>query len=450
MRIEIPAFVRECMHLLEDSGHGAYLVGGCLRDCLREKTPADWDIATTALPDRMIADIGERVRILPTGKKHGTLTFLGTEISVEVTTMRKDGAYTDHRRPDTVDFTTSLTDDLARRDFTVNAMAYNSREGLIDPFGGRDDLSARVLRCVGDPRLRFEEDALRILRLFRFASALGFTPEAKALAGAKERRDLLCAVSAERVSSELSKLIVGQDALTALRLMVSGGVLEAILPAFGPAIGFDQKSSYHDRTVDEHSFAALAFAPPVHDLRLALLLHDIGKPAVARVDENGRGHYKGHAGVGAKMAAKILRELRYPRKTAVHVEKLIALHQIKIPLDPAVIRQLIGDHGVGFVRDLMQVKRADNRAKSPICAPRREHYEKVGEMVEEIIASGDCLTLAELALKGDDLTAAGVPHGPRTGQILRELLKLVWSDPKQNNRDALFSQLKKIDLPDRQ
>ena len=441
MDIHIPEFVKHCIHMLEENGHRAYIVGGCLRDSLRGTPPADWDICTTALPEEMQAALAGKVRTLPTGLKHGTLTLLGERMSVEATTMRRDGPYTDHRRPDTVSFTLALEEDLARRDFTVNAMAFSPREGLCDPFGGQKDLAGQILRCVGDPLRRFEEDALRILRLFRFAAALGFLPQPETLAGAGAKKNLLGAVSAERISGELSKLIMGQKAEAALGLAAECGVLGEIIPALRPAIGFDQRSPYHNRTVDAHSFAALAFAPPSHDLRLALLLHDIGKPATATFDENGQGHYKGHAGVGAEIAAGVLKELRYPAKTAAYVQKLIAFHSKKIPAQPEVLRRFMGEHGVAFARELLVLKEADNRAKSDICAPRLEHCRRVKKMLEEIVAAGDCLTLADLAVKGKDLAQAGIPPGPQTGAALRRLLELVWQHPEKNDRQILLGEM---------
>ena len=441
MNISMPAFATTCIALLEEHGHSAYIVGGCVRDSLLGRAPKDWDICTSAPPDQMQRVFAGKVRTLPTGIKHGTITLLGDDLSIEATTFRHDGQYLDHRRPDTVAFTSELEDDLARRDFTVNAMAYHPQRGLCDPFDGQKDLAAGVLRCVGDPMRRFEEDALRILRLFRFGAQLGFEPQAQTLAGAKARRALLAFVSAERVSAELSKLIMGEDAHKALRAATASGVLEEILPEFGPSIGFDQRSPYHDRTVDEHSFAALAASPARHPIRLALLLHDIGKPHVATLDENGRGHYKGHAGVGAKIAGQILQRLHYPTKTAAYVEKLIAFHNKFLPAQPDVLRRLLGEHGPPFICDLLDVKEADNRAKSAHCAERLERYKQVRAMVGEILAAGHCLTLSDLAVNGEDLAGAGIPQGPETGQILRDLLKLVWKEPEKNTRAQLLEEV---------
>jgi len=446
MKIAMPDFVLECISLLETSGHTAHIVGGCVRDSLLGHVPADWDICTSALPGQMQAAFKNKVRTLPTGLKHGTLTLLGKDMSVEATTLRRDGEYLDHRRPDTVDFTLSLEEDLARRDFTVNAMAYHPRDGLCDPFGGQDDMSAGILRCVGNPLNRFEEDALRILRLFRFVSQLGFEPHTETLAGAKARKSLLAAVSPERVCSELDKLIMGRSAHKSLRLATDSGILSEILPEFAPAIGFDQRSPYHDRTVDEHSFAALSFAERKHSLRLSLLLHDIGKPYVATVDENGQGHYKGHARAGAEIARQILARLRYPAKTARHVEKLIAFHNKRLLAQLGVLRRFLGEHGVEFTRELMDLKEADNRAKSALCAERLNHYRQIRAMIEQILVAGDCLTLADLAINGDNLIAAGIEPSPETGRILRELLELVWREPEKNDRDILLKlAAKKLD-----
>ncbi|MCL2856360.1 MAG: CCA tRNA nucleotidyltransferase [Oscillospiraceae bacterium] len=438
MKITIPKFVGECVSLLEAGGHPTYVVGGCLRDSLLGKTPQDWDICTAALPEQMQAAlIG--IRTVPTGLSHGTLTILGGKMSVEATTFRRDGLYLDHRRPDSVDFSASIEDDLARRDFTVNAMAYNPKEGLIDPFGGQRDLAAGLLRCVGDPLLRFGEDALRVLRLVRFVAQLGFVPHPQTLAGAKERAGLLRAISAERVQAELDKLVMGEHALAALRIAAESGVLAEILPEFTHCIGFDQRSPYHNLTVDEHSFVALVSAPKELEVRLALLFHDIGKPATATIDEAGRGHYKGHAGVGAKIVRKVLKRLRYPTKVAKHIEKLVAFHSKQLPPRPDVIRRFLGEHGEVFTRDLLKVKAADNSAKAPICGDRSQLYKQLSGMIDDLLAAGDCLTLAGLAVNGADL-AELAPTGPQTGKVLRELLKLVWRYPEKNTREYLLAQ----------
>jgi len=437
MNIAIPDFVTRCIALLEARGHTAHIVGGCVRDSLLGRNPGDWDICTSARPEQMQTAF-ESIRTIPTGLKHGTITLVGEDMSIEATTLRRDGAYLDHRRPASVDFTQDLDQDLARRDFTVNAMAYNPCHGLRDPFGGRRDLAARALRCVGNPLERFEEDALRILRLLRFVSQLGFEPDPQTLAGASSRKNLLAAVSHERVFSELCKLIVGQNAHKALTIAASSGVLAEILPEFAPAINFDQRSPYHDRTVDEHSFAALSFAPPEQWLRLSLLLHDIGKPYVATFDKNGQGHYKGHAGAGAKIARQVLARLRCPTKAAAHIEKLIAFHGKRLPAQPAFLRRFAGLHGAAFTRDLLDVMQADNQAKAAICAPRLKHCAQIREMLEQILQAGDCLTLAELAVNGDDLIAAGIPPGPQTGETLRELLEQVWKNPEINTRQGLL------------
>jgi len=438
MRITIPEFVFECISLLEAGGHHTYIVGGCLRDILRGNSPKDWDICTSALPEQMQLAL-KNIRTIPTGLRHGTLTLLGKDMTVEATTFRRDGPYLDHRRPESVDFTASLEDDLARRDFTINAMAYHPREGLVDPFGGREDLDAGLLRCVGNPLQRFEEDALRILRLLRFVSQLGFQPHPQTLAGASSCTHLLKAISAERVQAELDKLILGKHALYALRLAARSGVLAEILPEFAPCIGFDQRSTYHHLTVDEHSFTALASAPPKLDIRLALLLHDIGKPRVDTIDSAGRGHYKGHAGVGAKIAGEALTRLRYPTRTARYIEKLVAFHGKQLPPRPDVMRRFLGEHGERFTRNLLEVKAADNHAKAPVCHERQRLYAKLTQLVDELLASGDCLTLADLTVSGNDLTGLA-PPGPQTGRVLGELLKIVWRHPEKNTREYLLEQ----------
>ncbi len=431
------------METLQASGYSAHLVGGCVRDSLMGRRPFDWDICTSALPGQVMAAFPGR-KVLPTGIRHGTVTLMEEGGPLEITTLRRDGEYLNHRHPQKVEFTRSLEEDLARRDFTVNAMAYAPCEGVTDPFGGAGDLRAGVLRCVGDPLQRFDEDALRILRLFRFASQLSFEPEPQTLAAAAQLAPLLGQVSGERVSAELNKLLLGENVFRALCLAADYAVLEAIIPEIAPCIGFDQHKVDHIHPVDRHLFAAVAAAPPRLEIRLALLLHDIGKPRVFHLDEKGRGHCPDHAAASADDTAVILRRLRYPKDLAGRVERLVSRHIFKLPADKAALRRFCAELGTEVVQDLIAVKRADNLAKAPSKASKVEQCDAVATMLDEIIAAGDSVRIEDLAVGGKDLLGVGVPGGPMVGQMLRSLLELVVENPEVNRREVLLQEAQRL------
>ncbi len=428
------------METLQASGYSAHLVGGCVRDSLMGRRPCDWDICTSALPQQVMDAFPGR-KVLPTGIRHGTVTLVEEGGPLEITTLRRDGDYLNHRHPRTVEFTPSLEEDLARRDFTVNAMAYAPYEGVTDPFGGREDLKAGVLRCVGNSLQRFDEDALRILRLFRFASQLSFEPEPQTLAAAAQLAPLLQEVSGERISAELNKLLLGENVFRALCLAADHGVLEAIIPEMAPCIGFDQHKTHHIHPVDRHLFAAVAAAPPRLEIRLALLLHDIGKPRVFQLDEKGGGHCPDHAAVSADYAGVMLRRLRYPKNLAGRVTQLVSRHIVKLPADKAALRRLCAQMGTGAVGDLIAVRRADNLAKAP---SRAFKWDAVATMLDEIIAAGDPLRIEDLAVGGQDLLELGVPGGPIIGEMLGSLLELVVEHPEANRRETLLQEAQRL------
>lgn len=443
MTIPLPRAIRLCLDTLVQGGHSAYVVGGCVRDTLLGKTPADWDVCTSALPEQ-VTHLFSHYKVIPTGLQHGTVTALIGDKSIEITTCRNDGVYMDHRRPQSVTFSRDVREDLARRDFTVNAMAYHPAQGLVDPFGGRADLGRRVLRCVGQPAERFEEDALRILRLFRFAARLGFSPEEGALNAAREKAPLLERVSAERVASELSGLLVGEGVFSALCLAADGGVLGVILPELAPCMGFDQHKPHHPHTLDRHLFAAVAAAPKDLELRLAMLLHDVGKPDVFVLDAQGRGHCPGHAVVSAAWAAVILKRLRYPTALCRRVEQLVASHSRKLPGEKAALRRLCGELGIDVVRQLSWVKEADNRAKDESKAREAAKYARIRELLDEMEEAGEPVEISQLAVSGNDLLALGIPYGPAIGKVLQALLALAWDNPGCNTRERLLEAAARI------
>ncbi len=437
MKITIPPYVRRCMETLTAFGYSAHLVGGCVRDSLMGRQPSDWDICTSALPEQVIAAFPNH-KVLPTGIGHGTVTLMEQGNPLEITTLRRDGDYLNHRHPQTVEFTRSLKEDLARRDFTVNAMAYAPHEGLTDPFGGAEDLKAGILRCVGHPLQRFDEDALRILRLVRFASQLSFQPEPETLAAASQLAPLLQKVSGERISAELNRLLLGEDVFYALCLAADYRILEAIIPEIAFCIGMEQEESFH--SLDRHLFAAVAAAPLRLEIRLAALLHDIGKPKAFEQRQEGRGGCDEHAAISAAYAAAILKRLRYPNHLAKRVELLIRQHMIQLPAHKASLRRLCAEWGSDVVQDLIAVKGANSLAKAPPRPCEVEQCDMSAKLLDEILAAKDPLSVKDLAVGGRELLDLGVPGGPMVGQMLRSLLELVLDRPERNQKETLLKE----------
>ena len=427
----IPAYVRNTMTALEAAGHQAYCVGGCVRDSLLGQTPEDWDVTTSALPEETMAVFGGRA--VPTGAKHGTVTVRTEGQPVEVTTFRKDGAYRDHRRPETVTFTDSLEEDLRRRDFTVNAMALDLRETFRDPFGGLADLERGLLRCVGEPDRRFGEDALRILRGLRFSACLGFTLEAETAASIRKNRELLRDIASERIWTELSRLLTGRWAAEVLRAYPE--VVGVFWPELLPMIGFDQRTRHHCYDVWEHTLHALAAVEPDVVLRCTMLLHDVGKPQTFTLDDRGHGHFKGHPARSAALAEDMLRRLRVDNATRETVVRLVEWHDRNIPRTDQGLRRALRDLGKADLRRLLAVKRADNLAQA--------HQDLLGEIgkaeviLDRLLAEGLCVSLKQLAVDGRDLTALGL-RGPAVGQVLNALLDAVVDGDLPNDRAVLL------------
>ena len=469
----VPASAREALSRLSAAGYAAFLVGGCVRDSLLGRTPGDWDITTAALPEQVEAVFaGER--IIETGLKHGTVTVLLEGLPLEITTFRTETGYSDHRHPDAVAFTPSLTEDLARRDFTVNAMACSLAGEIIDPFGGQADLGKRIIRCVGDPYKRFEEDALRILRALRFAAQLDFEIAPATAAAAHALRGSLELVSRERIAVELTKLLCGP---AARRIITEYWEILAVpLPELAPMAGLDQRNKYHCFDVLGHSAAAVEATPPEPVLRWAALLHDVGKPACFTVDEEGRGHFYGHAKRSGPMAREILTRLRFDHDTVNRVSTLVELHDY--PIDPPVeagvpdsldksqtdglvasrmpsptsaassaeeraIRKLIGKLGVEDFFRLLDLKRADSLAHHPDYWGRVKACDRLEVLAREILAQPPCFRVTDLQIDGNDLIALGYPVGPEIGRTLNALLEAVLSGELPNEREALLTKCKR-------
>lgn len=446
----VPAYAREALGVLLEAGKQAYLVGGFVRDALRGVAAHDVDIATDSLwYQTRDLFISRGYRVVDTGAKHGTVTVFVAGHPVEVTTFRVEGAYSDHRRPDMVRYVRNVEDDLARRDFTVNAMAWSPQAGLVDPFGGRDDMAARLVRAVGEPAKRFEEDALRVLRGVRFASSLGFEVEPATSQAIHDFAKSLGHVAMERVASEYDGLVRGANAVEVLRAYPD--VAACAVPEIASMVGFDQRSKWHCYDVWEHCLHALellpASAPGI--VRHVTLLHDVGKPASFSLGSDGRGHFYGHEETGARMALQIFANLRWRRVDVEHASCLIRLHDHRIDPSPRGVRRILSRLARSFAGaedmahelfdQLVLVKRADTMAHAPSCTARRmREIDQACEAYAEVVAQNGVFCMRDLAIGGNDVVMAGVPRGPEVGRVLRRLLAQVVDGELQNEREALI------------
>ena len=438
--VQLPAGVYRALSMLEDAGYEAFIVGGCVRDALRGITPKDYDITTSALPEET-KSVFRDYRVIETGIQHGTVTVMMEGMPLEITTYRTEGTYSDNRHPDSVSFTASLREDVARRDFTMNAIAYSPARGLIDHFGGAEDIRGGIIRCVGDPDTRFREDALRMMRGIRFASALGFAIEEKTAAAIRENKERISAVSAERIRVELTKLLCGANVKNVL--MDWWDVLGVVIPEILPMHGFDQRTPYHIYDVWEHTAVAVSETPPVTHLRLSALLHDIGKPPSFFTDEKGVGHFYGHPAVSEKMAEEILARLKYDNVTRRRVVTLVREHdRIIEPTETAVKRALFRLTPEVFF-NLLIIKRADNLAQSPNYRDRLATYDRIESMAQDILERNECISVATLAVNGGDLIAIGMKPGKEIGEMLSLLLEQVIRGDLANDRDELLTYVKK-------
>lgn len=439
LAFSIPEPVSEALDRLEQAGHAAYLAGGCVRDLLRGVPPHDYDLTTDALPEQT-AELFSDVPVIPTGLKHGTVTVLMGGLPLEITTFRTDGTYSDGRRPDSVRFTRTIEEDLRRRDFTVNAMAWSPIRGLADPYDGQKDLQNRLLRCVGLPEERFTEDALRILRGARFASCLGFAVEEGTERAMLRLTPALLQVSAERISAEFLRLLCGQDAE---RILLRYRELMAFfLPELRACFDFEQHTRHHCYDVYTHIVKVVAAVQPEPTLRLAALFHDIAKPSCFVLRE-GKGHFPDHPEQSAAVSETVLRRLRVEKKRIRDVSLLIRMHDAYLKCTPAEgAPDLLRALPPALVDPLLDLMEADAKAKAE---PETSlaHVRALREEVETLRAQNPCLTLGDLAICGDDLLAIGIPSGPEMGKLLRELLDRVSHGGLENTREALLAAAKK-------
>lgn len=440
MEIHIPTGARKIIARLEQHGYEAYIVGGCVRDSLMGKRPSDWDICTSARAEEMMA-LFEDKRVIPTGIQHGTLTILAEDGAYEVTTFRIDGEYLDHRHPKSVAFTRELAEDLSRRDFTINAMAWHPERGLIDLFGGVEDLRDRLVRAVGDPVQRFNEDGLRMLRMVRFATVLDFDYDPATYDAVRKQGHLLQYISKERIQVELNKILLAAHPARGLEDLYTLGMYPYIIPMMCHTVGFAQRGGHHFLDVFEHSLLAVGVIAPELVLRLTMLLHDIGKPFVWDSSESlSYDRFDDHAAVSAKLAGKILRDLKYDNATRKDVVELIAHHNDILLPDPVNVRRALARLGEVQTRRLVQVKVADLITHD--LAGEREKilalFAEISDVIDEVVARGDCTSVKALAIGGQDMMALGL-SGRAIGQMLNAALELVLEKPEMNTRETLLN-----------
>ncbi len=438
MNISLPSNVEKIISVLEEAGHEAYAVGGCVRDSLLGRTPNDWDITTSAEPLE-VKKLFKRT--FDTGIQHGTVSVLFGKEIYEVTTYRIDGKYEDSRHPKEVSFTKSLSEDLRRRDFTINAMAYNPRTGIVDNFGGMEDLRCKTVRAVGNPEERFGEDALRILRAVRFAAQLGYSVDGETEKAIRELAKNLKNISAERIRVELEKLITS-DNPGYIRKAYELGITGVVLPEFDRMMETPQNNPHHAYTVGEHTIRVMEGIGNTKILRLTALLHDIEKPGTRTTDEKGIDHFYGHPAKGAKTASEILRRLRYDRDTEKLVSRLVEFHDWEIHAKVSDIRRWVNRIGEDCFPLMFEINKADILAQSDFHREEKlKHLDSLAAAYDTMIKNGDCVSLKTLAVTGSDLIKEGFPAGPKIGEELNRLLSMVLDDPSKNNREFLLSQI---------
>ncbi len=437
-KIVLPDYVTELLKHLDCKGYTGYLVGGCVRDVLLGREPQDYDIAAAASPEKLIQTFAG-YRTVETGARFGTLTVLVQGHPVEITSFRRDGKYTDGRHPDRVEFTDSLTEDLARRDFTVNAMAYRPDTGLIDPFHGEEDLRRGVLACVGNPHARFSEDALRILRAMRFCSILGLSPDPELVAAADACSPQLAEISVQRIFSELEKFLCGRLAGQVMRQFVKP--LCTVIPPLEKAVGFDQKNPHHIYTVYDHIAATVEACPPQRILRLTMLLHDIAKPYVMTEDANGVRHFRGHQERGAQMAREILTHLGCDRRSIEKVCRLIRWHDLRPTSDRVSIHRYLLQVGYEDALLLIHVRRADLSAQAPAYHDQFSQIDATEKMIRRLQREGAPVDVGGLAINGEDLMNIGIQPGPQLGRLLTALLDAVAGGEVENEKKALLQKV---------
>lgn len=442
-KIRLPEKVHYIISRLEAAGYEAYAVGGCVRDSLLGRTPNDWDVTTSAKPQQVKGIFRHTV---DTGIKHGTVTVLLGREGFEVTTYRIDGEYEDNRHPKEVVFTSNLVEDLKRRDFTINAFAYNDRSGIVDAFDGMQDLEKGIIRCVGDARERFGEDALRMLRAVRFSAQLGYSIAEGTRAAVKELAPTLKYISAERIQAELVKLLVSAHP-DYMRDAYGLGITEIVLPELDEAFATPQNNPHHMYNVGEHLMHTMLHTRADKSLRIAALLHDIGKPRTRTTDADGTDHFHGHVEAGERMAAGILRRLKFDNDTITKVQKYIKYHDYNVEPEAKYVRRAINKIGEDYFPQVLEIRRADTLAQSAF--QREEKLARIDEIVgiyNEIKEKNQCVSLKTLEITGNDLIALGVPKGKQIGATLNALLEDVIQNPGHNTHEYLIDMVKQTNV----
>lgn len=440
MTINIPQSASKIISILEQNGYEAFVVGGCVRDSIMGNNPHDWDICTSALPDQIIQCFDE-FHIIETGLQHGTITIMINHEAYEVTTFRIDGEYLDNRHPEQVKFVSSLKDDLSRRDFTINAIAYSHSTGIMDYYDGLSDINKQLIRCVGYPDERFNEDALRIMRALRFASVLKFSIADSVNLSIHKNKELLKKISVERINSELCKLLLGSG----VEAIFSNykDIISVIIPEICPMFGFNQNTPYHYLDVWNHTIQTVTHAPQDIVIRLTMFFHDIAKPMCYTQDESGIGHFYGHPKHSADMAFKIMKRLKFNNEILYRVKDLIFYHDVNLLPRNKHVKRWLNKIGEEKLRQLLQVKRADTMGQTKrIIAERLRQLDAVENCINNIIEQCQCFSLKDLAVNGNDLITAGVPKGVQVGITLNKLMYMVIDEQIENNKTKLLEAIK--------
>lgn len=430
--------IEKAILLLNDNGFKAYLVGGFVRDMIMNKQSHDIDITTDATPEQII-EVFHNYKTIETGIKHATVTVIFESLILEITTFRIDSNYSDGRHPDEVKFSLKLTEDLKRRDFTINAIAYHPQEGIIDTFNGIDDIESGVIKCVGEPIERFQEDALRILRALRFSATLGFEIEEKTSKALAQSRSLLKNISKERIFAEFSKLICGKNAKNIITYQLN--TIKIFLPKFEHLQNFDQHNPHHCYDVLIHTGVVLDNIPPILHLRLAALFHDIAKPECFSLDEVGIGHFYSHASRSAEIAKEILTDLRCDNITKEKVIKLVKVHDTPIEVNESFIKKRLSRLGSEMFFDLIKLQRADNLGLAPKYHYRQKTYDEIEKIANNIIEQNQCFSLKHLRVNGNDLISLGI-NGKDIGNMLNLVLNKVIDDEIENDKTKLIDFVK--------
>lgn len=443
IKIEMPQAVKEIIERLESAGYEAFAVGGCVRDAVLGRVPADWDITTSAMPEEVK---GLFSRTIDTGIQHGTVTVMKDHVGYEVTTYRIDGEYEDARHPKEVSFTSNLVEDLKRRDFTINAMAYNDRVGIVDEFDGIEDLEKGIIRCVGEAKDRFGEDALRMLRAVRFSAQLGFKIDETTKEAINELAPNLEKISAERIQAELVKLLVS-DHPEYLREAYETGITAVVLPEFDDIMKQEQNDAFHENTVGEHTLRSLLQVENDKVLRLTMLFHDVGKPMTYSRTEEGVTRFFGHPDISSDMSREIMRRLKFDNDTTDKVKKLTAVHDLFIKNAPNRVRRAMSKVGKELFPYFLKVRKANILAwKEDAQEKALADLKELTDIYEGILERGECVCIKELVVDGKDLIAAGVQQGKQIGEILNELLEIVLEEPEKNKKETLLNYVKETYL----